>query len=79
MSGVREKIRIASKVPKVQEQDYHRLAVSISLVPALTLAASSCSLEGSLRSSRPAFHFLVVQATQMRRSRLIPCRQDVKA
>ncbi len=79
MSGVREKTKIASKTPKVQEQEYHHLAVPISLPPALTLVALSCGLESSLRSSRPSFHFLVAQATQTRRSRLIPCRQDVKA
>ena len=79
MSGVREKIKIASKIPKVQEQDHHHLAVPISLVPALTLAAYSCSLERSLRSSRPPSHFLAAQAAQIRCSGLIPHRQDVKA
>jgi hypothetical protein len=79
MSGVREKTEIASKIFKVQEQTYHRLAVPLSLVRPLTVAASSYSLESSLRSSRPLFRFLAAQAAQMRRPGLIPYRRDVKA
>jgi hypothetical protein len=79
MSGVREKTKIASKTPKVQEQEYHHLAVPISLVPALTLAAYFCSLERSLRSSRPPFHLFAAQAAQIHCSGLTPHRQDVKA
>ena len=78
MSGVREKTKIASKIPKVQEQEYHHLAVPIFLVPALALAASSYSPESSLRSSRPPFHFLAAQAAQVRCSGVTPHRQDVK-
>jgi hypothetical protein len=79
MSGVRQKTTIAPEIPKLQEQQYHHLAVPISLVPALTLAAYSCSLERSLRSSRPPLHFFAAQVAQTRCSGLIPHRQDVKA
>jgi hypothetical protein len=78
MSGVREKTKIASEIPKVQEQAVHRLAVPISRVRPLS-AAYSCSPERSPRSSRPPFRFLAAQAAQIRRSGLIPHGQDVKA
>jgi hypothetical protein len=78
MSGVREKTEIASRIPKVQEQAYHRLAVPISRIRPLS-AAYSYSPEHSLRSSRPPFRSLAVQAAQIHRSGLIPHRQDVKA
>jgi hypothetical protein len=79
MSGVREKTEIASEIPKVQEQAYHRLAVPISRVRPLSAGAYSCSLERSLRSSRPPFNVLAAQAAQIRCTGLIPHRQDVKA
>jgi hypothetical protein len=79
MSGVRRTTRIAAETEKVWEQAGHRLAVPISWVRPPSAAAYSCSLERSLRSSRPPFHFLAAQAAQIRCFGLIPHRQDVKA
>jgi hypothetical protein len=79
MSGVRKTTRIAAETVESQEQADHRLAVPIFRVRPLSAAAYSRSLERSLRSSRPPFHFLAAQAAQIRCSGLIPHRQDVKA
>ena len=79
MSGVRKTTRITAETGKAREQADHRLAVLISWVRPLSAVAYSCSLERSLRSSRPPFHFLAAQAAETRCSGLIPYRQDVKA
>jgi hypothetical protein len=79
MSGVRKTTRIAAETGKAWEQAGHCLSVPISWDRPLSAAAYSCSLERSLRSSRPPFHFLAAQAAQIRCSGLIPHRQDVKA
>jgi hypothetical protein len=79
MSGVRKTTRIAAETGKAWEQEGHHLAVPTSWVRPFSAAAYSCSLERSLGSSRPPFHFLAAQAAQIRCSGLIPHGQDVKA
>jgi hypothetical protein len=79
MSGVRKTAGVAAETRKAQEKLDHRLSIPISGVRPLATAAYSYSLEPSLRSSRSPLHFPATQAAQIRRSGLIPYRQDVKA